>query len=145
MPSTPLALVARDRQLAEAIQARLRSVFENKTLTCPFGSVTECLGPEADGLLLLAASSAADAAEAGQLAREVHLRHWPAEVLVVGPGAVCPEVDWGRLDPYLAGRFGWPRDAAEFIRAVRKGLSHRRGFPVTDAEPLAERLTRELR
>src|SRR6266566_4560682 len=54
MPGPRLVLVADDQRLANAIQTRLVQAFGRPALLCRTDSCRDHLGPQTDGLLLLA-------------------------------------------------------------------------------------------
>ncbi len=60
MPGSRLALVADDSALAAAIQAQLLAVLGEPAIEWSFTTAENHLGPDSDGLLVLAAGSAAD-------------------------------------------------------------------------------------
>src|SRR5437016_9809018 len=77
MSGSRLALVADDPRLANAIGAHLKKTLGQMAYVCPFASIREHLGPDTDGVLVLAATASADAKLIVRLVQEVNLQKWP--------------------------------------------------------------------
>src|SRR5579884_1902647 len=83
MSSQRVVFVADDPRLADALGGQLRRHLGRPPLTCRFDGVRDHLGPETDGLLLLAAFTPAGAEEALALVREIALRKLPPILVLV--------------------------------------------------------------
>jgi transcriptional regulator with PAS, ATPase and Fis domain len=137
-----LVLVAQDSHLAAAARSHLKKGLKKRAFLCKFAKAPNLLGPDADGLLLLAAASPADTGPVRRLVQEIHLRQLPPTVvLVVGEGA-GPEL--ANLDPYLRARLRWPQEANRLDGLVREWRGCGREFPGTRPETLEDRLRRRL-
>jgi DNA-binding NtrC family response regulator len=144
MSNIPLALVANERCLADAVEARLKSIFARSILRCGFDTVREYLSPDADGLVLCAASTPADALEVAALVRDIRLLQCPAPVLLVETETAFCSPDLTPLDPLVAGRFAWPARASELVRQVQRLAARRAGFPPPESGSLEEALGHRL-
>src|SRR5262249_18300514 len=113
-------------------------------------------------LILLAATSAADAEQILRLVQEIYLQKLPSVLLVVetADGSVEP-VELGHptlggnllssassylacLDPYVAGRLHWPADAGLLSELVKDRLGRGRPFLEPEEETLEEVIGRRL-
>ena len=77
MSGPRVALVAEDQRLAQALAARFRSSLDTPPLTCDPQSVRAHLSRDGDGLLVLAAATAAQAEPLIRLVQEIFLCQWP--------------------------------------------------------------------
>src|SRR5262245_27070803 len=139
-----VALVTEDPRLAQAVSARLRSGLAYPPLLGDSQSVRAHLSRDADGVLVLAAASSAQAEALVRLVQEVYLRQLPPLLFLVdaGPAEGLPE--FRALDPYVSARLRWPDQADDLIRMLRDRLGRVRGFPNTDTEPIAFGIRRRL-
>lgn len=147
MPSpTPrrLVLAASDPRLTQAIQIHLARAVGFPPPVVRFDDVPHLLTPEADGDVLLVAAGPADAAAIEAVVREAKVQQYPAGMAVLeADGAGRGRFD--HLAPYLAGRWEWPRQAAELAvwarpAATRPGVS----FPDPATETAEETIRRRL-
>src|SRR5438445_1164359 len=83
MSGSRLALVADDARLASAIGSHLQKALGQAAFVCKFASIRELLGPDTDGVLVLAASSPADTKQVVRLDQEIALEQFRITVLVV--------------------------------------------------------------
>src|SRR5438034_10761591 len=106
MSGSRLALVADDSKLTGAIASSLKQSFDPHLLQTNFTEIRGQVGPETDGVLLLATASAADAKQARKLVQEISLQKWPPVIILVEgheeTGAAAG------LDEYVVKRFRWP-------------------------------------
>src|SRR5438046_286607 len=112
MSGSRLALVADDLRLANTIGAHLRKQLGQPALLCKYSSIREQLGPDTDGLLVLAAASAADAKQALRLVQEISLQRWPPVILVVAGEEATRSKDLASVTGYVVQQLSWPEDAA---------------------------------
>jgi transcriptional regulator with PAS, ATPase and Fis domain len=115
MSGNVLLMVAEDQRLAEALQAQLQPFSDQPAFICSFGTVRDYLGPDVAGLVLAAATGPADFPKVRHLVQELHLRQWPARVLLMETPGTTRRNDLVALDPYLAGRFAWPERAPALV------------------------------
>jgi DNA-binding NtrC family response regulator len=162
MPGSRLALVADDQRLANVIQAHLKKSLGQSAFLCKFEAIREHLRQDTDGLLVLAAASAADAEQVLRLVQEIYLQKLPPVILVVEAGdAKADNGDAGHglghgnmlspassylacLDPYVAGRLRWPADASLLVELVKERLGRGRNFLEAEDETLEEVIGRKL-
>src|SRR5438105_13681261 len=71
MSGSRLALVADDARLASAIGSHLQKALGQAAFVCKFASVRELLGPDTDGVAVLAASSPARTRQVVRRGREI--------------------------------------------------------------------------
>jgi DNA-binding NtrC family response regulator len=145
MTGSRLALAADDPRLADAIQGHLRQALGQPVFQCPLEAVPDHLGPDADGLLLLAAATPAGAERVLRLVQEIYIQKLPPIVMIVeGPPAGGP--DLAALEPYVARRLRWPADAAALADLVRQRIGRVRDCfrarPETTERVIARRLLR---
>src|SRR5437762_10602402 len=98
MPGPRLVLAADDQRLANAIQTRLVQALGRPALLCRMDSCRDHLGPQADGLLLLALALPCDPEPVQYLVQEVRLQRLRPPVLV-GAG---PDEALQALEPHVA-------------------------------------------
>lgn len=144
MSASRLALVVEDQRLAQAVQAHLKKALGQSAFQCTFEDVREHLGPDTDGLVLLAASSPEDADRVLRLVQEIQLQQLPPIVILITAEAARTARDLSTLDPYIVARLTWPDDAARLSELVRQRLSRGRPFCETQNESLPEVISRRL-
>jgi DNA-binding NtrC family response regulator len=148
MSGTPVAVVADDPCLGQALQATLHDRLPGPPPPLyPFADARERLGPASRGLLVCAAAGADDAAEAVRLVQEVRLRQWPATVVVVEAEACARARALAPLDPFVTCRLHWPTESDTLLDLLPfDGLSGAdQGIPAAapipePTSPLAEAL-----
>src|SRR5437867_3767347 len=112
MSGSRLALVADDIRLANTIGAHLKKHLGQPPFVCKFSSIRDLLGPDTDGVMVLAAASAADAKQAFRLVQEISLQKWPPVILVLAGDEAIGTKDLTCLSPFIAQQLHWPEDAA---------------------------------
>jgi DNA-binding NtrC family response regulator len=126
------------------LRSRLIEAVGPSVVVCPLDAVRAHLGPDREGVVVLAAARLEDAQPIRELVREASLRQWPLTVMtaVAGDGALDQEL--ARLDPYVAGRFLWPEEAPALENRVRQGLSRGRNAPIARDDLLEGLIARRL-
>ena len=141
MAGSPVALAASDAALVSALESYLQDHFKLSLLTAPLTKVEELLDRDADGLLLIAASSPADALQARRIVQDLNIRQLPPHVALVDAcGELSPLV---ALEPYVVRRLRWPHDAAMIPQLVKE-LGRGREFHTELEESLEDLLSRRL-
>jgi transcriptional regulator with PAS, ATPase and Fis domain len=147
MSNLRLALVANDPFASEAVEARLQSVVAEPVLRCEYATLRNYLSADADGVVLLTCTSPADAVQAAVLVRDIHLQQYPVPILILETEATCPNHPLASLDPYVAGRYSWPREAPQLLRQVQRLTNRSSGFrePTNDSleATIGQQLLRE--
>jgi DNA-binding NtrC family response regulator len=144
MPGQRLGLVAEDQRVAAAIQEHLHRNLGQTPFVCTFDSVRNHLGPDTDGLLLLAAVNSANAEQIVRLVQEVYLRQLPPIILLVEADTFAEGQALAALDPYVAHRLHWPADAGPLVALVQERLSRVRAFLATEEETVQQVIRRRL-
>jgi DNA-binding NtrC family response regulator len=144
MSGSRLALVADDPRLAGAIQAHLKKALGQCLFHCKFEAIRQHLGADTDGLLLLAAASAAEAEQVLGLVQEIYLQKMPPILLIVEAQSPADRRNLDGLDAYVAGRLHWPDDAGKLVEQVRQRLGRGHTFVGTGEETLEEIIRRRL-
>ena len=112
MSGSRLALVADDLRLANTIGAHLKKQLGAPTVVCRYSSIRDVLGPDTDGVLVLAAASTVDAKQAFRLVQEISLQKWPPVILVLAGDEAVKTKELSCLAPYVAQQLHWPEDAS---------------------------------
>ncbi len=143
MSGSRLALVGEDPRLTSAVQAQVKKILGAPAFTCAPAAVREHLGPQTDGVLLLAVGSPAEVEPLAKLVQSISLQKLPPLVvlLVAHPEAELP---LARLDPYLGRRLRWPEEAAALAPLIRERCARSREFSATREEKLDEVIGRRL-
>jgi DNA-binding NtrC family response regulator len=145
MSGSRLALVAEDQRLASAISAHLKKALGQPPFVCEFEEIRDRLSHDTDGLLVLAASTAADSEHVLRLVQEIYLQKLPPIILVVEGNGVGRDKDLSNLDPYVAARLNWPEQANELVGQVQERLGRGRNvFTDREHESLEEVIGRRL-
>jgi DNA-binding NtrC family response regulator len=144
MTGSRLALVADDQRLATTIQLHLKKTLGQNVIPCSAESVRNHLGRETDGLLLLAAATPAEAEQIFRLVQEIYLQKLPPILVIVEGEDPLGPMDLRVLDPYVAQRFQWPRDAAVLAQFIRDRLPRVHDFPSTEEETIEGIISRRL-
>src|SRR5260370_17036005 len=100
MSGSRLALVADDVRLANTIGAHLKKHLGTLAVVCKYSSIRDVLGPDTDGVLVLAAACTADAKQAFRLVQEISLPKWPPLTLVFAAYAAFKPRPFTSLPPY---------------------------------------------
>src|SRR6266851_613743 len=144
MTGSRLALVAEDQRLASTIQNHLKKNLGQAVLQCSVDSIRNHLGRETDGLLLLAAASAAESEQILRLVQEIYLQKLPPIIVIVDGENSTGPVDLTMLDPYVAQRFEWPRDASLLVQFIRDRIGRVRDFMGSEDETIEQVISRRL-
>jgi two-component system response regulator HydG len=142
MSRSRLALVAPDPRLAGVVQSSLGGAVPEPVQLRTFESIADAIGPETDGLLVVACSSPEDCERARRLVQELRLQQLPPIVLLVATAEAYDELE--PLAPYVAQRVRWPVEAAQLAGFVRKRLGRCRPFAGPDDDELPERIRHRL-
>src|SRR5262249_17987400 len=109
-----------------------------------FETIRQHLGSDTDGVLLLAASSAASAEPIVHLVQEIYMQKMPPIIMIVeGEESDCKLALEG-LDPYVSRRLAWPAEASALVALVPGRRGRGRNFLGTDEESLEDRISRRL-
>src|SRR2546428_421862 len=108
MSGSRLALVADDARLASAIGSHLQKALGQAAFVCKFASIRELLGPDTDGVVVLAASSPADVKQILRLVQEITLEQFPITMLVVTSDAADLSRELDQIDSRIHRRLQWP-------------------------------------
>ena len=139
MSGTRLALVAEDPRLASAIAGHLQKTLGQAALVCKYDTVREHLGPDTDGVLILAAASAGEAKQVLRLVQEVALQKWPPTILVLAGEASARCKELACLEAYVAQELHWPEDASLLAGLVKERLGRGSVFPGTERRSLGRK------
>jgi two-component system response regulator HydG len=144
MSGSSIALVADDVRLANTIGAHLKKHLGVQAVLCKYSSVRELLGPDTDGVLVLAAASAADAKQVFRLVQEITLQKWPPAILILAGEEAAHTKDLTCLTAYVAQQLHWPEDASLLPGLVKERLGQGREFSENAEESLEEIISRRL-
>jgi DNA-binding NtrC family response regulator len=137
-------LASDDAGLASAVESYLRNTLGQTPRVCTFTSLRAHLGPEADGLLVATAASAADAKQIIRLVQDIVLQKWPPIIVVLAGRRAVQTGGLVGLEPYVAHQWRWPQDAALLAGLVKKHLACGRAFPPAEAKSVVELVGRRL-
>jgi two-component system, NtrC family, response regulator HydG len=137
MSSSRVALVSDDPTLAGSIQTHLKKTLGQNVFQCGFEAIRTHIGPETDGLLLLAAASTAESEQILRLVREIYIRKLPPIIMIV---ADEPASRLGEVEPYVAQCLRWPRDAARLTQLIHDRLGELGDFLATRADETIDQL-----
>jgi len=143
MTGPRLALVADDQRLATAIQTRLKQALGQPAFQCRTDSFRDHLGPQADGVHLLALALPCDPEPVQFFVQEVRLQKLPPFVLVVDGDGVAGD-PLQAFESHFARRLRWPDDADALVRLVKERLGSRRDNSVLPAETVTDVIRRRL-
>jgi DNA-binding NtrC family response regulator len=138
MSGSHLALVADEPRLARALEASLHKALGQPVLVCAFDAIREYLGPDTDGVLVLAAASPADLKQIVRLAQELSLKKWPATLFVLAAKPAALPDDLARLEGYAAQILGWPADTSLLARLVKERCTSGSAFSVPKQRSIEE-------
>jgi DNA-binding NtrC family response regulator len=122
MPSSPLALAADDRRLAQGIGDRVRAHLNCRPTHFPLDSAREYLGPHSNGLLVCGASSSDDSARIIRLVRDVRLHQWPSTIMLIEAEEAAHNQALNCLDPYVSCRLRWPEEAPTLLSLIQSNV-----------------------
>ncbi|MGH9676616.1 MAG: sigma 54-interacting transcriptional regulator, partial [Candidatus Acidiferrum sp.] len=126
MTGSRLALAADDLRLAGAVQSHLKKTLGQPVFQSSLDGIQEHLDHHSDGLLLLAVASTSEAERVYRLVQEIYLQKLPPIIMIVEDAAHVAGPDLDALEPYIAQRLIWPRDAAILTSVVRERASRLR-------------------
>jgi transcriptional regulator with PAS, ATPase and Fis domain len=137
-------LVSEDARLASVLASHFQKQLGLAALVRKFDSIRDNLGPDTDGVLVLAVAAPADAKPALRLIQEIALQKWPPVVfLVVAENSEqCRE--WQGLEPYIVQRISWPNDSSLLTGLVKDRLGRGPSFPSEEDKVLEEIIGRRL-
>jgi DNA-binding NtrC family response regulator len=144
MSGSRLALVAEDPTLANAIATHLQKTLDRSALICPFDAIRDQLGPDTDGVLVLASASATGAKQVLRLVQEIAIQKWPATILVLAGEASARGKHSASLQAYVAQELLWPEDASLLSALVRDRLGSGPVFPGAEKRSFEEQICRRL-
>jgi DNA-binding NtrC family response regulator len=110
---------------------------------CPFETIHAHLGRDSDGLLLLAATRAADGEPVRRLVQDVCLQKLPPVIVILEGGREL-EGRLADLEAYITQRLHWPDDAELLIDIARDRCGRSMEFTGTYSESLEDLLSRRL-
>jgi DNA-binding NtrC family response regulator len=141
MSSSRLALVTDDQTIAQVLQSHLRETLGQPAFHYTFDSIRNHLGPKANGIVLMAMASSSDAVPVQRLIQEIRLNQWPCRIVVVEAESLAQEKDLSYLDPHIAGRLQWPRQATRLTGLLKERLGRGQRF---SSEPNSESLRDQI-
>ena len=142
MAGSRVALVADDQELARSVLAHLERHLHQPAYVCSFARINDYLDHRADGLLLLAAASDAEAITLVRLVQDICLQKLPPVVVLLDSKPLSGK-PLERLEPYVSRRLNWPEHAALLTEVVRE-LGRSGEFPTARQESLEVLLSRRL-
>jgi len=145
MSSSRLALVTVDQSLGQALQSHLQETLGQPAFPFSFESIRSQLSPKANGIVLMAIASSSDAAPVQRLIQEIRLNQWPCRIVLVETESAAQENDLSFLDPHIAGRLQWPRQAIRLTGLLKERLGRGQKFcSEPESESLADRIGQRL-
>lgn len=138
MSSSRLALVTGDQSLAQSLQSHLQETLGQPAFPFTFDSIRAHLNAKSNGIVLMVVSSSADAVLVQRLVQEIRLNQWPCRIVLVEFESVAQQIDLSFLDPHVAGRLQWPRQAIRITGLLKERLGRGQKF---NSEPEAETLS----
>ncbi len=142
MAGSRIALVADDQGLARSVQSHLDSQLHLPVCAAPYGGAEDYLDHRANGLLLLAVASDADAVAAARLVQDICLQKLPPVVVLLLAQAYNGD-PLDVLDPFVSRRLYWPQDSGVLAHVVKE-LGRGGEFPSARQESLETLLSRRL-
>ncbi len=142
MAGSRIALVADDQGLARSVQSHLDGELRLPVCAATYAGAEDYLDHRANGVLLLAVATDADAAAATRLVQDICLQKLPPVVILVLAQAYSGEA-LEALDPFISRRLRWPLDTYTLTQIVRE-LGRGGEFPSARQESLETLLTRRL-
>jgi DNA-binding NtrC family response regulator len=145
MSNRQLLLATDDERFGSVIQTHLQQGLARPVLRSRFDNVGDQVGPQTHGVLLLAATSAADAEAVRRLVHETYWQQWPIIVFVIADDSLYGHKDLTGLDPYIAARLHWPDDAATMLNLIQESLKQEGDTLPLPSEPTHARILDQLR
>jgi DNA-binding NtrC family response regulator len=145
MHSNCLAVIADDPALAESVEASLQAALDLAVHRWSSASARGHLGPDTDGLVILATGGIEDSEHILRLVQEISLRQWLPGLVVLETAQAAAQKDLTCLDGYINRRLRWPDEQAALQSLVKDHLRREKRLPKWAAEEsLAEAVEREL-
>ena len=144
MTGSRVALVAEDQRITGLIQGALKKALNPSIVTCKYDAIRTHLGRDTDGVLLLAASSPAEAEAAYRLLQEICVQKLPVTTVVLAVEGFVLGKDQFSFEQQAHACFRWPEDAAEVVGLARDRSAHAKKFLSTCEETLDEVIRRRL-
>jgi two-component system, NtrC family, response regulator HydG len=145
MANSPVALAIADPRLAGPVSNQLKKLLGQPLLVSSFGEVRDLLGPDTDGVLILAAFSPTEAEEAVRLVREVLLRQLPPSLfLLTGGETAAGAKGLASLEGRPVRHLSWPDDVELLAGLAKERLARSRPFLRKDEGSLVEGIGRRL-
>ncbi|HEV3119870.1 MAG TPA: sigma-54 dependent transcriptional regulator [Gemmataceae bacterium] len=144
MSGSRLALVADDARLASAIGSHLQKGLGQAAFVCKFASIRELLGPDTDGVLVLAASSPADTKQVVRLVQEIALEQFPITVLVVTSDLADQSGELAQIESRIHRRLQWPEQASQIAGLIKDRMGRGQSFTDLGEKTLEEVIGRRL-
>lgn len=142
--SNGLALVADDTRLGNTLGAHLKRVLGPAPFQCRYDAIGNHLGPDTNGLLVLAVANEADLASAARLIQMLVLQKLPPHVFLVAAEEIRNQPALSELDPYIARRCRWPEDEPQLIAGLRERHGRCRSFVQAGEGSLEDWIGRRL-
>jgi two-component system response regulator HydG len=144
MSGSRLALVADDARLASAIGSHLQKALGQAAFVCKFGSIRELLGPDTDGVVVLAASSPADVKQILRLVQEITLEQFPITMLTVTSDAADQSRELDQIDSRIHRRLQWPEQSSQLAGIIKERVGRGQTFTDIGEKTLEEVIGRRL-
>jgi transcriptional regulator with PAS, ATPase and Fis domain len=135
--------VADDSRLAHAIMTHLKKLGHDAS-HFDFDVIRQKLGPDTDGLMILAAASAADAKHALRLVQDICLQKWPPVLLVVAGEAAGRSRDLDGVREYILQLLQWPDESSLLAGLLRDRINVGRAFDDVREESIPDIIRRRL-
>ena len=119
MAGSRVALVADDQELARSVLAHLERTLHQPAHACSFTRIGDYLDHRADGLLLLAAATDAEAVALIRLVQDICLQKLPPMVVLLESKPLTG-APLDRLEAYVSRRIRWPEQAVLLTEVVRE-------------------------
>jgi len=137
MSSSRIALVSDDPSMAGSVQAHLKKALGQNVFQCTFDAIRTHVGPETDGLLLLATASVSQSQQVLRLVREIYIRKLPPIIMIVADQQAN---DMNGVQQYVAQCVRWPNDAVRLTQLIRERVGRVRDFLATESVETVEQV-----
>jgi two-component system response regulator HydG len=142
MPASRIALAADNPRLIQAIEQHLNPRV-GPIFTCSLEKVHEFLGPETDGLLLLAVDNVSEVPSVYHIVQGICLQKLPP-VIVIVDAVQPPNAEMDALEPYCTRRIRWPEQADALLALARERSGRGIDFSEMGGGSLEELLSQRL-
>jgi DNA-binding NtrC family response regulator len=143
MSGSRLALVADNERFSSAIAGNLQKAL-GQCLVSTFDAIREQLGPDTDGVLVVAAAFTAEAEQVLRLVQEIAIRKWPPTILVLAGEASTWSKELACLETHVAQQLHWPEDASLLVGLVKERMGQGAVFPGIERRSLGEHIGHRL-